>query len=107
MILALILVFISAFAIAMGPIPWIICSEIFPTRIRGRAMSMATFALWTACYIVAQVFPLLNDSPSIGPSKTFAIFAGCSLLSFLFVLKFVPETKGKSLEDIEAHWKKR
>jgi SP family arabinose:H+ symporter-like MFS transporter len=99
-----ILTFIAAFAMALGPIPWVLCSEIFPTRIRGRAMSVATFVIWTACYVVAQTFPVLNDHPSVGPAKTFFLYAACSLAGFLFVLLMVPETKGKSLEAIEAGW---
>ncbi|MEW6744754.1 MAG: sugar porter family MFS transporter [Planctomycetota bacterium] len=99
-----IFVFIAAFAMALGPIPWILCSEIFPTRIRGRAMSLSTFTIWSACYIVAQTFPMLNDSPAIGPAKTFWVYAACSLIGFLFVLRMVPETKGRTLEQIEASW---
>ncbi len=97
-----IIVFIGAFAVAMGAIPWILCSEIFPTHIRGRAMSVATFVIWTACYAVAQTFPMLNDNPRIGPAWTFGIYGVFSLLSFVFVLLMVPETKGKSLELISA-----
>ena len=99
--------FIAAFAMALGPIPWIMSSEIFPNRVRGRAMSVATFVIWTSCYIVAQTFPLLNDNPKIGPALTFWIFAIFSLLAFLFVLAIVPETKGRSLEEIEMSWAKR
>src|SRR2546423_1694290 len=91
-----VLVFIGAFAMALGPIPWILCSEIFPTRIRGRAMSLATFVIWTACYIVAQTFPMLNDSPAIGPALTFGVYAACSLAGLAFVFATVPETKGRS-----------
>lgn len=97
--------FTAAFAMSMGPISWILCSEIFPNKIRGRAMSIATFTIWVSCYIVAQTFPMMNDSPSIGPAKTFFIYATVSLLSFIFVLLFVPETKGRSLEEIETSWK--
>jgi len=105
-LLACILTFIGAFAIALGPIPWILCSEIFPTRIRGRAMSVATLTIWTACYVVAQTFPMLNDHPAIGPAKTFGLYAFCSLLGLGFVLTMVPETKGRTLEDIEAGWRR-
>lgn len=104
LLLLAILVFIAAFAMALGPIPWILCSEIFPTRIRGRAMSLATFTIWTACYIVAQTFPILNDTPAIGPAKSFWIYGLCSLLGLFFVLAFIPETKGRTLEEIEASW---
>jgi MFS transporter, SP family, arabinose:H+ symporter len=68
-------------------------------------MSVATFTIWTACYIVAQTFPLLNDSPSIGPAKAFWIYAFFSLVGLLFVLSKVPETKGRSLEEIARFWK--
>jgi SP family arabinose:H+ symporter-like MFS transporter len=104
LLLAAILVFIAAFAMALGPIPWIICSEIFPTRIRGRAMSIATFTIWSTCYAVAQTFPMLNDSPAVGPAKTFWIYGSCSLAGLLFVVIALPETKGKTLEQIEASW---
>ena len=100
-----VLVFIAAFAMALGPIPWILCAEIFPTRIRGRAMSLATFVIWTACYAVAQTFPMLNDSPSIGPALTFGFYAACSLAGLIFVAAKVPETKGRRLEEIEASWR--
>lgn len=103
-LLTAILVFIAAFAMALGPIPWIICAEIFPTRVRGRAMSLATFTIWSTCYLVAQTFPMLNDSPSLGPAKTFWIYGAFSLLGLLFVLARVPETKGRTLEEIEESW---
>ncbi len=105
-LLMAILAFISAFSMALGPIPWILCSEIFPTRIRGRAMSIATFTIWTSCYIVAQTFPMLNDSPAIGPAKTFCLYAAFSLAGFLFVLAAIPETKGRTLEEIETAWRR-
>jgi MFS transporter, SP family, arabinose:H+ symporter len=105
-LLICIMVFIASFAMAMGPIPWILCSEIFPNKIRGRAMSVATFTIWTSCYIVAQTFPMLNDSKVIGPALTFWIYALISLGSLVFVLVLVPETKGRTLEEIEALWRK-
>ncbi len=98
--------FTGAFAMAMGPIPWIICSEIFPNKVRGRAMSIATFVIWTSCYVVAQTFPMLNDNPRVGPVLTFWFYGCISLLTFLFVLFAVPETKGRTLEAIEADWKR-
>jgi SP family arabinose:H+ symporter-like MFS transporter len=106
-LLLAILVFIGAFAMALGPIPWIMCSEIFPTKVRGRAMSLATFTIWTACYIVAQTFPMLNDNPAIGPAKTFWVYAAFSLAGLVFVSLLVPETKGKTLEEIETHWQRQ
>ena len=106
-LLLAILTFIGAFAMALGPISWILCSEIFPTKVRGRAMSVATFTIWTACYIVAQTFPMLNDNPAIGPAKTFWVYAVCSLAALGFVWGWVPETKGKTLEEIETYWRLR
>jgi SP family arabinose:H+ symporter-like MFS transporter len=106
-LLVAIIAFIAAFAMALGPIPWILCSEIFPLRVRGRAMSIATFVIWLSCYIVAQTFPMLNDNPSIGPALTFWIYAGCSLIALVFVAAMVPETRGRTLEEIEISFGRR
>ena len=103
-LLLCVILFTAAFALAMGPIGWLLCSEIFPNKVRGRAMSLAAFTVWVSCYIVAQTFPMLNDSPAIGPAKTFWVYAGVSLVSFFFVLMMVPETKGRTLEQIERMW---
>jgi len=103
-LLLCVVIFIGAFAMAMGPIGWLFCSEIFPNRVRGRAMSVAAFTVWVSCYIVAQTFPMLNDSPTIGPARTFWAYGVVSLLSFFFVLALVPETKGRKLEEIERMW---
>jgi SP family arabinose:H+ symporter-like MFS transporter len=98
--------FIAAFAMSLGPISWILSSEIFPNKVRGRAMSIATFVIWSSCYVVAQTFPMLNDSKAIGPVLTFWIYGGVSLVTFMFVLFLVPETKGRTLEEIELSWRK-
>jgi SP family arabinose:H+ symporter-like MFS transporter len=103
-LLVCVVLFIAAFAMAMGPIGWLLCSEIFPNKVRGRAMSVAAFTVWTSCYVVAQTFPMLNDSVAVGPAKTFWIYALVSLFSFVFVLLFIPETKGRTLEQIEKMW---
>jgi SP family arabinose:H+ symporter-like MFS transporter len=100
-----ILMFVAAFAIAMGPIPWVVNAEIFPTKLRGRAMSVAILLLWFADFIVTQTFPMLRQS--IGPSDTFLIYAICSLASAFFVFLLVPETKGRTLEEIEASWRQQ
>jgi SP family arabinose:H+ symporter-like MFS transporter len=68
-------------------------------------MSVASFTVWSSCYIVAQTFPMLNDSPRVGPAVTFWVYAAISLFAFLVVLILVPETKGRSLEEIEEHWR--
>jgi SP family arabinose:H+ symporter-like MFS transporter len=103
--LVAILVYIAAFAVAMGPIPWVLISEIFPGAIRGRAVAVGVGTIWAACLIVAQTFPLLKAT--LGPAITFWIYAACSLLSLVFVIARVPETKGRSLEAIAASWERR
>ncbi len=103
-LLVCVVLFIAAFAMAMGPIGWLFCSEIFPNKVRGRAMSVAAFTVWVSCYLVALTFPMLNDSAAIGPAKTFWIYAVVSFASFLFVLAWIPETKGRTLEQIETMW---
>jgi SP family arabinose:H+ symporter-like MFS transporter len=99
-----ILSFTAAFAMALGPISWIVNSEIFPTKLRGRAMGLTTFLLWLACYLVSQTFPMLVDS--IGPAQTFWLYALSSLITMVFVITMVPETKGRTLEEIEASWRR-
>lgn len=94
-----ILLFIACFAFSLGPGTWIVISEIFPTHIRGRAMSIGTFALWSANAVVGQLFPWMLEN--IGPAGTFWTFAAICLPAFFFVWKVLPETKGKTLEEIE------
>jgi hypothetical protein len=67
-------------------------------------MSLAALTVWVACYIVAQTFPMLNDNPAIGPAKTFWAYALVSLFAFVFVFTCLPETKGRTLEQIEKNW---
>jgi SP family arabinose:H+ symporter-like MFS transporter len=98
-----VILYTAAFAMAMGPLPWIVCSEIFPAKLRGRAMSVSTFCIWTGCLIVAQTFPYLLKH--IGSARTFWIYGACSAGTFLFVLLRLPETKGRSLEEIELSWR--
>ncbi len=103
-LLLCVIAFTAAFAMSMGPIGWLLCSEIFPGKVRGRAMSIAALAVWVSCAIVTQTFPMLKGSALIGPAKTFWIFAAVSLVSCLFIWLMVPETKGRTLEEIESHW---
>ncbi len=103
-LLAGVLLFVSAFAMAIGPVSWIVNSEIFPTKLRGRAMAVSIFLLWFSDWVVTQTFPMLQES--IGPAKTFWVYGFFSLASFIFILLFVPETKGKTLEEIESFWRK-
>ncbi len=101
-VLLCVLGYVAAFAMAMGPVVWVIMAEIFPTQIRGRAMSIATVCLWVACYGVSQTFPWMLKHLH-GPA-TFWFYAGMCLLAVLFVAGYVPETKGKTLEEIERSW---
>lgn len=98
-----ILLYICFFAVSLGPLTFVVVSEIFPTRLRGRAMSIAIFFLWLSVYIVSQTFPMLLEA--IGGAFTFWIYMAMSVLAFLFVWLMVPETKEKSLEEIELMWK--
>ncbi len=103
-LLGLVIVYLIAFAMAMGPIPWILCSEIFPAKLRGRAMSMATFSIWMGCFVIVQTSPALMR---LSPAVAFFFYGACSLATFFFVLMFVPETKGRTLEEIEISWHKQ
>ncbi|URM36132.1 sugar porter family MFS transporter [Flavobacterium anhuiense] len=98
-LLLLVLLAIAIYAMSLAPITWVILSEIFPNRIRGVAMSVATFALWIASALLVQTFPIFNEY--LGTSGTFWIYGIICALGFLFVLKKLPETKNKSLEEIE------
>lgn len=90
---------IGCYAMSLAPITWVLISEIFPNRIRGAAISIAVSSLWVACFILTFTFPILNKS--LGPAKTFWAYALVCLLGFIFILARVPETKGKTLEQIE------
>lgn len=98
-VLSLVVIAIAIYAMSLAPIVWVILSEIFPTRIRGAAMALATFALWVACFILTYTFPLLNAS--LGAAGTFWVYAAICLMSFVFIMLRLPETKGKSLEELE------
>jgi sugar porter (SP) family MFS transporter len=96
---------ISIYCLTLAPITWVLLSEIFPNKIRGHAMSVATFALWFSCAVLTLTFPFLNKS--FGASGTFALYASICFLGFFYILKKLPETKGKSLEQIESELLKR
>lgn len=98
-VLLLVIIAISIYAMSLAPITWVVLSEIFPNRIRGIAMSIATFSLWVASFILTFTFPILNDA--LGASGTFWVYSLICVLGYLFILKKLPETKGKSLEEIE------
>lgn len=97
--LLLVLAAIGCYAMSLAPVTWVIISEIFPNRIRGAAMSIAVMALWTACFILTYTFPALNKS--LGPAGTFWGYAAVCVLGFIFLCTRLPETKGRTLEQIE------
>jgi SP family arabinose:H+ symporter-like MFS transporter len=94
--------FVACFAFSMGPIKWVFMSEVFPTRIRGRAVAISALAVWTAGALLNQLFPLMRDH--WGKQATFYVFAVVLIPQFIFVWKLMPETKGRSLEEIERSW---
>ncbi|RCW46489.1 SP family arabinose:H+ symporter-like MFS transporter [Paenibacillus prosopidis] len=102
LVLIFILIYVASFAISLGPVVWVIMSEIFPNRIRGKATAIAAMTLWAADYVVSQSFPPLLSSA--GPATTFWLYGSMALLTFFFTWRIVPETKGKSLEEIESLW---
>lgn len=97
----MILAYVAFFAFAMGGVVWVVLSEIFPTQIRGRAMSIAVVILWFSCFMVSQFFPLMHK---LMQGSVFFVYAFMCLVAFLFILFLIPETKGKSLEEIERTW---
>jgi MFS transporter, SP family, arabinose:H+ symporter len=97
------MLFVAGLAFGNGVAMWVIISEIYPTKVRGRAMSIASM-LWLVCYIENQAFPIMQVT--IGPAGTFWLFAGGALVSIVFVAFLVPETKDRSLEEITLFWKR-
>jgi len=102
--LTCILLFIAFFASCIGPVFWTLVAEIFPNRIRGKAVAFASFTQWVFNFFVVLLFP--HFLASVGGAKTFLFLALMSLLQWLFTYLYVPETKGKSLEEIEHLWNK-
>jgi sugar porter (SP) family MFS transporter len=98
-ILVLVMVAIATYAMTLAPITWVVLSEIFPNSIRGTAMAISTTALWTACFVLTYTFPILNKL--LAASGIFWLYGFICFFGFLFILKKLPETKGKSLEEIE------
>lgn len=96
--------YISFFAIGLGPVFWLLISEIFPLQVRGAAMSFATIANWSANFVITLVF--LGLVGALGQTGTFWLFAAIGVVAFIFTLRLVPETKGLTLEQIESHFKK-
>ena len=97
--LCLVVAAIGCYSMTLAPVVWVVLSEIFPNRIRGMAMAVATFSLWTGCFILTYTFPLLNRG--LGSYGTFWLYGVICILGFIFIKTMLPETKGKSLEEIE------
>ena len=102
LLLIFILLFIACFAFSYGPVIWVLLSEIFPTKIRGKAMSLATFSLWIGTALVGQLTPVFLEK--LKPAGTFWLFAVLTAPALYLAIKIIPETKDKSLEEIERYW---
>ncbi len=104
------LFYIAGFAVSWGPVVWVLLSEIFPNQVRGKAMAVAVAAQWIANFIVSWTFPILNDNPyllnAFHHGFAYWIYGVMSVLAALFMWKFVPETKGRTLEQMEKLWLK-
>jgi sugar porter (SP) family MFS transporter len=100
--LVALVVFIASFAFSMGPMTWTVINEIFPRSVRGRAVSVATAVNWGSAWLVSQFF--LTLVKGIGDSATFWLFAFFCAVSFVWILRTVPETKDRTLEEIEQMW---
>jgi sugar porter (SP) family MFS transporter len=101
--LILVVAAIGCYAMSLGPVTWVVIAEIFPNRVRGTATSIAVTVLWLACFVLTYTFPLLNEA--VGAAVTFWIYAAICVAGFVFVKTCLPETKGKTLEEIETSWK--
>ncbi|WP_054179405.1 sugar porter family MFS transporter [Trabulsiella odontotermitis] len=99
-VLVLVLAAIAIYALTLAPVTWVLLSEIFPTRVRGLAMSLGTLALWIACFLLTYTFPLLNAS--LGAAGSFLLYGIICAAGYLYILRNVPETKGVTLEALEA-----
>ena len=99
MMVALVVAAISVYAMTLGPVTWTLLAEIFPNRVRGIAMATCTFALWVGCCTLTFSFPSMNAA--LGSSGTFWIYSAICICAFVFLFRNCPETKGKSLEELE------
>ena len=97
--LVLVLAAMGCYGMSLAPVTWVVISEIFPNRIRGAAMAVAVSALWIACFLLTCTFPLLKKA--LGPAGAFWLYAAICVAGFFYILQRLPETKGKTLEEIE------
>lgn len=109
--LACMMLYVASFAMSWGPVTWVLLSEIFPNKIRGKAMAVAVAAQWISNYLVSLTFPIMNDDTKLtelfNHGFAYWVYGIMSLLAMWFVWKFVPETKGKTLEEMENLWDKK
>jgi len=104
-IVIMLCIYMASLALSINAVIWVLLGEIYPNRVRGRAMSIATFANWATNFITAFIFPWFVAK--IGMNYGFFVFAGFCLIATIFFYRFVPETKGKSLEEIEKYWQEK
>lgn len=102
--LIFIIIYTASFMMSWGPICWVLISEIFPNKIRGRAVAIAVAVQWAANYFISSTYPTMMEYSG---GLTYGFYGLMSVLSALFVWKLVPETKGKTLEQMENTWRKR
>ena len=102
--LVFIIIYTASFMMSWGPICWVLISEIFPNKIRGRAIAIAVASQWAANYFISSTYPAMME---LSGGVTYCFYGTMSLLSFVFVWKMVPETKGKTLEEMEGMWLKK
>jgi MFS family permease len=98
-VLGLVLAAMAVYALTAAPVVWVVLAEIFPNRIRGAAMSISVFSLWTACFLLTFTFPLLAEH--LGKAYSFWLYGAICAGGFFFTFRYLPETKGKTLEEIE------
>jgi MFS family permease len=103
-VLILTLCAIACYAASLAPVTWVLISEIFPNRLRSLGVAASVSTLWAASFILTYTFPIMNRT--MGISGTFFSYSGVCLVGALLVFSFVPETKGRSLEEIEAEFKR-
>jgi MFS family permease len=95
-------VYIASFAFSLGPVVWTIINEIYPREVRGRMVSVATAVNWLSAWLVSQFFLTLTHT--LGESGTFWLFAALCAVAFVWIWRYVPETKDRTLEEIEQMW---
>ena len=104
------LMYVACFAVSWGPVVWVLLSEIFPNRIRGRAMAIAVAAQWISNLLVSWTFPMMTKSSFLiekfNNGFAYWIYGVMGVIAAIIVWKYIPETKGKTLEEMESIWKK-